>query len=96
MEVAHHNITLPQPAVDSAGANVEQLPRQLRSNRPPIYPPEEVQAGATGLFHTKGQMCANLYAENLFDKQYIANSIYENSLFPGAPINARAQIGFVY
>lgn len=42
------------------------------------------------------QMTAGLYIENLFDLEYAQSSISDLSIFPGAPINARARIGFTY
>lgn len=57
-----------------------------------------------GLFYTRGSFYASLYAENLFDQRYIASSFDESTngflpginVTPGAPINARFNVGFVY
>lgn len=49
-----------------------------------------------GLFYTRGSLYSNVYFENLFDKQYVASSINNFQLFPGAPFNVRAQVGVVY
>ena len=59
LEIAQHSIAMPQQTAVSVGANVDRLPRQLRSNRPPVYPPEEVQAGVTGLVHVRCVIAAS-------------------------------------
>ncbi|HTN74235.1 MAG TPA: TonB-dependent receptor, partial [Pirellulaceae bacterium] len=49
-----------------------------------------------GVFYNRGRAYASLYAENLFDVNYATNSFDAYQVFPGAPINARAQFGYVY
>lgn len=49
-----------------------------------------------GLFYNRGALRAGLYAENLFDVAYAASSLNSYQIFPGAPANLRAQIGFTY
>ncbi len=49
-----------------------------------------------GLLYDRGMLHAALYVENVFDIAYAASSINEFQVFPGAPVNARAQIGIVY
>jgi iron complex outermembrane receptor protein len=49
-----------------------------------------------GLYYQRGRMDVSLYVENIFDITYAASSVDQFPVFPGAPINARAQIGFVY
>ncbi len=43
-----------------------------------------------GLFYTRGRVYSQLYVENLFDERYASSSIDQFQVFPGAPINARA------
>ncbi|MBC7854704.1 MAG: TonB-dependent siderophore receptor, partial [Pirellulaceae bacterium] len=49
-----------------------------------------------GVYYNRGSMYANLYVENIFDVKYAASSINEFQIFPGAPVNARAQVGWIY
>lgn len=49
-----------------------------------------------GVYYTRGRLETALYIENIFDLAYAQSSIDEFQIFPGAPANARAQIGIVY
>jgi len=64
LDVARHSIAMPQMTAVAAGANVERLPRQYRSNRPPVYPPEEVAAGVTGLVHVRCLIAASGHVDS--------------------------------
>jgi iron complex outermembrane recepter protein len=49
-----------------------------------------------GFYYQQGKLNASVYIENLFDKEYAQSSINEFQILPGAPINARAQVGIVF
>jgi iron complex outermembrane receptor protein len=49
-----------------------------------------------GFYYQQGRFNANCYVENIFDQEYALSSINAFQIMPGAPINARAQIGFVF
>jgi iron complex outermembrane receptor protein len=57
-----------------------------------------------GAYYERGPFYASLYIENLFDRQYAATSFDESTngflpgvnVFPGAPLNARANFGLVF
>lgn len=57
LEVAQHSVAMPYQAAVSVG--VEQMPRPSRTNRPPIYPAEEVRAGVTGLVRIRCAIAAS-------------------------------------
>ncbi len=48
----------------------------------------------TGLYYQRGRLDAMLYLENLFDSEYYVSSISQYQVQPGAPITARAQVGY--
>lgn len=49
-----------------------------------------------GFYYQQGRFNANCFVENIFDQEYAQSSINAFQIMPGAPINARAQIGFVF
>jgi iron complex outermembrane receptor protein len=49
-----------------------------------------------GLYYRQGSMYGTLYAENIFDDNYAAASVNSTQVYPGAPANVRAMIGFVW
>lgn len=46
-----------------------------------------------GLYYRRNSLYANLYLENLFDRQYYTGSVNNVQIFPGAPFTARATVG---
>ena len=63
-EIAQHSIAIPFQAAASAGANVDHLPREFRSNRPPLYPPEEARAGVTGVVLVRCAIAASGFVDS--------------------------------
>jgi iron complex outermembrane receptor protein len=49
-----------------------------------------------GLFYQQGSFFSNVYVENLFDVQYARSSVNNLQIFQGAPLNARAIVGWVF
>jgi iron complex outermembrane receptor protein len=49
-----------------------------------------------GMFYRYGRMNASLYLENLFDRRYETSSVDQFSVFPGAPLTARATVGVTF
>ena len=49
-----------------------------------------------GLYYERGPLYASCFLENLFDKEYAAASVDRAQVYPGAPFNARAQVGIVW
>ncbi len=49
-----------------------------------------------GLYYNRGQFTSALYAENLFDVAYAASSVNAFQVFPGAPLNMRANVGWIW
>jgi iron complex outermembrane receptor protein len=56
-----------------------------------------------GAYYMRGRLYASLYLENLFDRRYSATSFDESTqgvpginVMPGAPFNARANVGLIY
>lgn len=49
-----------------------------------------------GLFYRRGPFNADLYVANLFDIHYAAGSSNELRVFPGAPCDLRAQVGWTF
>lgn len=47
-----------------------------------------------GLFYDRGRFFSNVYVENLFDVQYARSSANTFQIFQGAPLNARAIVGW--
>jgi iron complex outermembrane recepter protein len=49
-----------------------------------------------GLYYERGPLYASCFIENLFDVEYASSSIDRAQVFPGAPFNARASVGYVW
>jgi iron complex outermembrane receptor protein len=49
-----------------------------------------------GVYYRRGRLNALLYVENLFDLHYAASSSNELRVYPGSPLDMRAQIGWTY
>ena len=49
-----------------------------------------------GLFWQRGCWDASLYVENIFDEVYATGAVNELQIYPGAPVNARAQVGVYF
>src|SRR5690606_29066796 len=49
-----------------------------------------------GLFWQQGRWDASLYVENIFDEVYATGSVNELQIYPGAPVNARVQVGVFF
>ncbi len=49
-----------------------------------------------GLYYERGPLYASCFLENLFDTEYASSSIDRAQVFPGAPFNARATVGWVW
>ncbi len=47
-----------------------------------------------GLYYRRGRLDTSLYLENLFDTRYYTSSLSQLQIFPGAPFNVRAQVGY--
>ncbi len=47
-----------------------------------------------GLYYKQGRLDANVYFENIFNETYYTSSINQYEVFPGAPFNFRAQVGY--
>jgi iron complex outermembrane receptor protein len=50
----------------------------------------------SGLYYNRGRMQSMVYIENIFDVAYAQSSVDQFQIFPGAPLNARAQISLTY
>lgn len=49
-----------------------------------------------GMYYRRGRLNALVYVENLFDLHYAASSSNELRVFPGSPLDVRAQVGWTY
>jgi iron complex outermembrane receptor protein len=49
-----------------------------------------------GLYYRRGPLSAEVYVANLFDIDYAASSTNELRIYPGAPFDLRAQVGWTF
>jgi iron complex outermembrane receptor protein len=49
-----------------------------------------------GLYYQRGRLSALVYVENLLDLHYAASSANELRIYPGSPIDVRAQLGWTF
>ena len=47
-----------------------------------------------GLFYERSQFHLSVYVENVFDREYYVGSVNNLAVFPGMPLNVRAQAGW--
>jgi len=49
-----------------------------------------------GLYYRRGRLNATVYVENVFDLHYVASSSNELRVYPGSPLDVRAQVGWTF
>ena len=71
----------------------ERLGDYIDPALPQFYLPGYTRWDA-GLYYQRGRLDTSLYFENVFDTRYYTSSISQYQIFPGAPFNVRAQVGY--